>query len=138
MDRLNADFAPVDQKRQHDRYCQGIKDLELAPEELKEVKNLARDQLSQTVLKRLEEERITGNRFGQMQVTKDGTVNIGDYYEGNWTGGSIAVSRGNDVYENVSVTDTAFVNIGNNFGGKSPVQIRLEQLQVSRQARHEW
>jgi hypothetical protein len=39
-----------------------------------------------------------------------------------------------DIYENLSVTDTAFVNIRDDFSKKIPVQIRLEELQAARQA----
>ncbi|KAI0401433.1 prion-inhibition and propagation-domain-containing protein [Xylaria palmicola] len=132
MDRLNADFAPVNQKLQLDRYCQEIKDLELDAEEVKAVRENARDQLSQRVLQMLENERLTGNRFQNMQFSGDGSVNVGDYYDKDWSGGSIAVPQRNDTYDGVSVTDNAFLNVGNTYGGVSPFQARF----ASRQARN--
>ncbi|RYP08518.1 hypothetical protein DL764_001849 [Monosporascus ibericus] len=136
VDRLNTDFAPVNQKQQLDKYCQDIKDLKLSEEELTEIRNTAGDRLSQRALKMLENERLTGNRFIGMNVTKEGTVNIGDHYDKDWKGESMTRQQGhNDLYENLSATDTAFISIGDHFGGKSPVQMRLQQLQAAAQAK---
>ncbi|KAI1137359.1 prion-inhibition and propagation-domain-containing protein [Hypoxylon sp. FL0543] len=136
VDRLNTDFAPVNQKNQLDKYCQDIKDLKLSEEDLREIGATAGDRVFRTVLKMLECERVTGNRFVGMNITKDGTVNIGDHYDKDWDGTNMVRQQGrNDTFENLSVTDMAFVNIGDNFGGKSAVQIRLEQQQAARQAK---
>ncbi|KAH7327751.1 prion-inhibition and propagation-domain-containing protein [Stachybotrys elegans] len=129
VDRLNTDFAPVDQKRQLDQYCEVVKELKLSDEELRELGAEIGDKIFKTVVKMLQNERATGDRFLKMQVTKEGTVNIGDYYDTDWKGDGQRQSSRNDTFEELSVTDTAFVNIGDNFGGKSPLQIRLEQQQ---------
>jgi hypothetical protein len=86
MDRLNSDFAPVDQKQQLGRYCQDIRDLRLSGDELGLIGKTAGDRLSQRVLKMLENERLTGNRFAAITITKEGTVNIGDHYAKEWKG----------------------------------------------------
>jgi hypothetical protein len=84
VDRLNSGFAPVDQKQQLGRYCQDIKDLKLSEDELGVVGKIAGDRLSQRVLRMLENERLTGNRFVRITITKEGTVNIGDSYDKDW------------------------------------------------------
>ena len=129
VDRLNTDFAPVDQKTQLDKYCEDFKSLKLDDDELREVEKIAGDILSQKLLKMLENERLTGNRFKEMSITKEGMVVIGDHYDENWKGQGVSRQPArNDHFEQMSVTDQAFVSIGDTFGGKSPVQIRLEQM----------
>ncbi|KAI1462719.1 prion-inhibition and propagation-domain-containing protein [Annulohypoxylon moriforme] len=138
VDRLNIDFTPVNQKQQLDKYYQTIKNIDMCEEDLSIIGEIPSDQISRRVLKMLENERLIGNRFIVMNVSKEGTVNIGDHYDKDWRGESTIWQQArNDTYENLSVTDMAFVNIGVNFGGKSPVQIRLEQLTAARQTRNE-
>ncbi|WYZ43759.1 hypothetical protein EsH8_VII_000195 [Colletotrichum jinshuiense] len=137
VDRLNTDFAPVNQKQQLDQYCRVVKELKLSDEELRELGAAVGDQMFKTVVKMLQHERATGDRFVGMKVTKEGTVNIGDYYDKDWKGDIQRQPSQNNTFEEFSVTDTAFVNIGDNFGGKSPIQVRLQQQQAARQAESE-
>lgn len=133
VDRLNTDFAPVDQKTQLDKYCEDFKGLKLGEDELREVEKTAGDILSKKLLKMLENERLTGNRFKDMRVTKEGMVVIGDHYDENWKGQGVSRQPArNDNFETISVTDEALLSIGDTFGGKSPVQIRLEQMAARR------
>ena len=132
VDRLNTDFAPVDQKQQLEQYCGAVKKFQLSDQELTDIGAAVGDQVFKTVVKMLQHERATGDRFVGMKVTKEGTVNIGDYYDKEWKGSSQRLPSKNDTYEKMSVTDTAFVNIGDNFGGKNPIQMRFEQQEVAR------
>lgn len=135
VDRLNTDFAPVDQKQQLDRLCENLKELRMSGEELEVIRKSAGDELSQRVLKMLENEHRTGNKFVGMKITKEGMVNIGDHYDRDYKGeGMVRQQRHNDAYEDLHITDRAFFNRGDTFGGKSAVQIRLEQMQAPRQA----
>ncbi|KAJ6256374.1 hypothetical protein Dda_8874 [Drechslerella dactyloides] len=137
VDRLNTDFAPLEKKKQLTKCCEDIQSLKLSEEELKAIEEAAVDKLSQNVFKILENERLTGNKFIETHVAEDGSMNIGDYYDNDWKGNSVVRQQSrNDTYESLSVKGTAFVNIGDTFGGKSAVQIRLEQMQAARMARN--
>lgn len=135
VDRLNTDFAPVDQKSQLDLYCEVVKEAKLSEEELKNIGETAGDCVFKTVVTLLNQERATGNRFMGIEVSADGTLNIGDYYDKGWNGGAPRQGSRNDVFQNLRVKDRAYVNIGDQFGGKSPMQVRLEQMEAARQAR---
>lgn len=59
---------------------------------------------------------------------------MGDYYDNEWKGGSERRTARKDTFEELSVTGRAFANVGEQFGGKSPMQIRLEQMNAARRA----
>ncbi|KAK8106821.1 uncharacterized protein PG998_008834 [Apiospora kogelbergensis] len=137
VDRLNADFAPAHQNRQLDQYCQGLAGLKLSDEELQEIGELLSDKVSQTVFKMLEGQRLKGDRFCNIQVTKDGDVMIGDYYHKDFQGQHVVrVQSRNDTFEIISVTDTSSLLIGDQFGGRAPMKSaksanrNLERLRV--------
>ncbi|SPJ74468.1 uncharacterized protein FTOL_04199 [Fusarium torulosum] len=132
VDRLNTDFAPIDQKQQLEKYCEVVKELKLSDQELTNIGAAVGDQVFKTVVKMLQHERATGDRFVGMKITKEGTVNIGDYYDKEWKGDAERQPSKNDTFEEMSVTDTAFVNVGDNFGGKNPLQMRFEQQEAAR------
>ncbi|KAK6355523.1 hypothetical protein TWF696_004622 [Orbilia brochopaga] len=133
VDRLVTDFAPVEQNQQLEVFCERIKELKLREGDLKELQKRKIDQFSHRALKSLEDKRAAGSRFININVTKDATVNIGDYYDKDWKYDGVRRQQGHsDTYEVISVTDKAFVNIGDSFGGNHPVWTRLEQMQAAR------
>ncbi|KAJ6783958.1 hypothetical protein PWT90_05657 [Aphanocladium album] len=132
--RLNSDFAPVDQRQQLNQSYEIFKELKLSDEELRQLGAEAGDRISRTVVTMLQGEQATGNRFVGIKVAEDGTVNIGDYYEESWKGQAQRQAHRNDTFEELSVTGAAFVNIGDSFGGKSPMQMRLEQWEGAKRA----
>ncbi|KAI1207283.1 prion-inhibition and propagation-domain-containing protein [Annulohypoxylon truncatum] len=122
VDRLNTDFAPLNQKQQLDRYCQDIKDLRMNEEDIREVGEIPGDRISRAALKMLDNERSTGNRFIGTIITKEGKVSVGDFYDKDWQGTSMVKTQSrNNRFEDTSVTDSALLFVGNIHGGKSPM-----------------
>jgi hypothetical protein len=67
VDRLNTDFAPIDQKQQHEQYCEVVKGLKLSDQHLTDIGTAVGDQVFKTVVKMLQHERTTGDRFAGMK-----------------------------------------------------------------------
>lgn len=133
VNQLHISFPPVDPKPQLDQYCETVKKLELNPEELKEISAASGDYLFKTIAKMLENERVTGIRFKGMKMSDDVTLNVGDYYATDWTGrAERQAAPRDDTFEELSVTGRALVNVGDQFGGKSLMQMRLEQMEAAR------
>jgi len=131
--QLQFNFKPLDTNKQYDSYETEIKTMGLADDELATLTNIAGtvDKILKQVAEKTIQERNASNSF---EVSDNGIWTAGDYYAPDFDPSKIRTNARGSHFDNfnIKVGGDAVATTGTQYGGKTAVQLKLEQRERER------
>ncbi|OBT68963.1 hypothetical protein VE03_01401 [Pseudogymnoascus sp. 23342-1-I1] len=139
LDHLNTDFKPINPDIQMRIYRSSLEGLGIEQEEMVLIARVAVaqvefDQVSRkfaaSVIDR--QATTTSNTFDRIKLTNQAMLNRGDFVDSGYvsTGGEPRGSSKN-VFKVIEGGDQTMIIIGNQYGGKSPMEIAQERMRAA-------
>lgn len=132
LDRLNNDFKPKSLETQIKVYLSSLQGLGIEAEEMQLIAGVAVDKVSQSVAALAIEGHgtgTTGSTFERIVLDKQAMLHVGDNVAQGFVleGGGLLPSSKN-LFKAIEGSDQSLICIGNQYGGKSPVEIMYERM----------
>ncbi|KFY28613.1 hypothetical protein V493_02841 [Pseudogymnoascus sp. VKM F-4281 (FW-2241)] len=135
LDRLNTDFKPKSLEAQLTVYQSSLQRFGIEKEEMQMIASMAVDKISQAVAAFAIEgdtAGITGSTFERIVLNKQATLHRGDYVAPGYAfSGREHLPLSNNLFKAIEGNDQAVISIGNQYGGKSPMEMMHERMMVS-------
>ncbi|KFY12299.1 hypothetical protein V492_03967 [Pseudogymnoascus sp. VKM F-4246] len=129
LDRLNTDFKPMNPEIQIMLYHSSLQGMGIETEEMEIIAGVAVDKMSQSVAEFAHEARPTGSTFERIILNRQATLHQGDFVAPDYvTSGQEKSISSNNLFKVIEGSDQALISIGNQYGGKSPMEMINERM----------
>lgn len=138
LDRLNTDFRPKNPESQMVIYQSSLQDLGIGKEEMQLIASVAVDKISQAVAAFAMKGYATsmgGNTFERVVLNKQATLRLGDFVASDYViSGQEHSFSSNNMFGVIEGSDQTLISIGNQYGGKNPMEMMHERIMAAMSA----
>jgi Prion-inhibition and propagation len=132
LDRLNTDFRPKSPEIQMMVYHSSLQSLGIENEEMQLIASVAVDKVSRSVAASAMKEQATGttgNTFERIVLNRQATLHQGDFVAPDYViSGAENLLASKNIFKIIEGSDQTLISIGNQYGGKSPMEMMHERM----------
>lgn len=132
LDRLNTDFKPKDPETQMTVYQSSLENLGVEKEEMQIIASIAVDKVSRAVTAfsmKGYATRATGSTFERIVLNNQAALHQGHFVAPDYAiSGEEHLLLSNNLFGVIEARDQTLICIGNQYGGKSPVEMMHERM----------
>lgn len=138
LDRLNTDFKPKSPQIQMMAYHSSLQGLGIEKEEIQLIASVALDKVSQSVAASAMKEQVTGttgSTFERIVLNKQAALHQGDFVAPDYViRGEEHLLSSKNLFKVIEGSDQTLINIGNQYGGRSPMEMTHERMMAAMDA----
>lgn len=135
LDRLNTDFKPKSPETQMMVYQSSLQSLGIGKEEMQLIASVAGDKVSQSVAALAVNGHATGttgSTFERIVLAKQAAMHLGNFVAPDYAlSGQEFLPSSNNLFKVIEGNDQTLICIGNQYGGRSPMEMMHERLMAA-------